>query len=102
MDGECRLSPEQIEACKARSKLELNALLSQQIEDLLDYRATLPLADAELNRQEAPMRAVINVTNAGQLLRRYESAAAREVHKIFDYFEETRTAETSRRIRRNS
>ena len=92
-DYEGKTSADQMDACMANAKRELAAYFSRQIEDLLMHRATLPLAAIELNRLEAPMRAVIDVSNAGQLLRRYESAAAREVHKIFDYFDETEAAE---------
>ena len=73
-------------ALKESSTVELDRLLGVQIEKLVKHRTTLDHASAALNRAEAPLRAQVDLSPRAVLFRRYESAAARELHKALNHF----------------
>src|SRR5438270_243805 len=50
-------------------------------------RAALPWEDMARSRAEAPLRRLFDPSHEAILLRRYETAAAREMHKILEQFE---------------
>ena len=81
------MTPDRLDANKAWALGRLDELLGEMIDRLEAHRLTLPHADAQLNRLEAPLRAVVDLSPAGIILRRYETAAARELHKIFASFD---------------
>src|SRR5438270_9878506 len=50
-------------------------------------RAALPWEDMARSRAEAPLRRLFDPSHEAILLRRYETAAAREMHKILEQFD---------------
>ena len=73
-------------------RLELIALLKAELDKAVALKEAMPWDLIERSREEAPMRAMVQVTDEAVLFRRYETAAARELGKIFDYFGEVEKA----------
>ena len=73
------LTERQRNATIISSRHKLDPLIEAQVTHLEAHRLTLPLTQAEQDRREAPLRAVVDLSHQGTLLRRYETAAAREI-----------------------
>jgi hypothetical protein len=76
-----------LQARKQAAKDDLLALIHGEVDKLRALRAALPWEDLARSRAEAPLRRLFDPSHEAILLRRYETAAAREMHKILEQFD---------------
>jgi hypothetical protein len=79
--------PAVVQARQEAAKAELIELIRGEVERLRALRAALPWEDMARSRAEAPLRRLFDPSHEATLLRRYETAAAREMHKILAQFD---------------
>ena len=85
-----KMDPDVIQARKETARVDLLALVQAEVDRLRALRATLPFDDIARSRAEAPLRRLFDPSTPALLFRRYETAAARELHKTFAYFDAPR------------
>ncbi len=91
--------PEPFDPARARersewARAELHRLLLEGADRARDLRASLPLGDFARSRDEAALRCLFNPTSPGAAtFRRYETAAARELHETLAQFDAGRGGE---------
>src|SRR3954471_24276943 len=76
-----------VSARRQAAKGELIGLVKAEVDRLRALRAALPWEDMARGGAEAPLRRLLCPSHESILLRRYETAAAREMHKILEQFE---------------
>ncbi len=79
-------------ARRADAMAALIALIHAEVDRLRALRAALPLDEIARGRAEAPLRRLFDPSGAAVLFRRYETAAARELHRTFAHFDADRPA----------
>ena len=72
------------EAAKAKGRAKMIARIDAEIAKLEAHDRTLDHAMLELDRSEAPDRAIFDDSKAAQLARRYEAEASRRFFKLMD------------------
>jgi sirohydrochlorin ferrochelatase len=70
------------EAAKAKARARMTERIDAEIAALVAHRKTLDHAMLDLDRQEAPDRAIFDDSKAAQLARRYEAEASRRYFKL--------------------
>ena len=82
--------PARVQERKESARGDLIAIIRAEIDRLTSLRAGLPFEDLARSRAEAPMRRLFDPSTSGVLFRRYETAAARELHRVFAHFDAPR------------
>ena len=72
---------------KESARADLVAIIRAEIDRLQLLRAGLPFDDLARSRAEAPLRRLFDPSPSAVLFRRYETAAARELHRAFAHFD---------------
>ena len=85
-----KMDPDVIQARKETARVDLLALVQAEVDRLRALQATLPFDDIARSRAGAPLRRLFDPSTPALLFRRYETAAARELHKTFAYFDAPR------------
>ena len=78
--------PDAIQARKDAARADLIALIDAEIQRLQAHRSTLSPDLIARSRAEAPLRRLFDPSKEAVLFRRYETAAARELHKALALF----------------
>ena len=79
--------PARVRERKESARGDLIAIIRVEIDRLRALRAGLPFDDLARSRAEAPLRRLFDPSTSGVLFRRYETAAARELHRTFAHFD---------------
>ena len=79
--------PARVQARKESARGDLIAIIRAEIDRLQLLRAGLPFEDLARSRAEAPLRRLFDPSTSGVLFRRYETATARELHRVFAHFD---------------
>ena len=82
--------PARVQARKESARGDLIAIIRVEIDRLRALRAGLPFDELARSRAEAPLRRLFDPSTSGVLFRRYETATARELHRVFAYFDAPR------------
>ena len=82
--------PARVQERKEAARGDLIAIIRAEIDRLQLLRAGLPFEDLARSRAEAPMRRLFDPSTSGVLFRRYETATARELHRVFAHFDTPR------------
>ena len=80
--------PARVRERKEAARTDLIAIIRAEIDRLTSLRAALPFDDLARSRAEAPLRRLFDPSTSGVLFRRYETAAARELHRTFAHFDD--------------
>ena len=79
--------PARVQERKESARAGLVAIIRGEVARLQALRAGLPFDDLARSRAEAPLRRLFDPSSKGVLFRRYETAAARELHRTFAHFD---------------
>ena len=82
--------PARVQERKESARAGLVAIIRAEVDRLQVLRAGLPFDDLARSRAEAPLRRLFDPSTSGVLFRRYETATARELHRVFAHFDAPR------------